>query len=129
MGSGRVWYNDMLVEGGDRAYYSESELELWWVTIPLSISGEKRGVRVYYSDQVVDLIRVADGGCRVCVAKGCPLYTELKDLLITRDEKWFIITEGKEQNSAATQRHNELRDRFATPPIATVLQLLGEDKL
>ncbi|KRZ95752.1 hypothetical protein T08_10305 [Trichinella sp. T8] len=57
--------------------------------------GEKRGVRVYYSDQVVDLIRVADGGCRVCVAKGCPLYTELKDLLITRDEKWFIITEGK----------------------------------
>ncbi|KRY54235.1 hypothetical protein T03_9919 [Trichinella britovi] len=88
MGSGRVWYNDMLVEGGDRAYYSESELELWWVNIPLSISGKKRGVRVYYSDQVVE-----------------------------------------EQNSAATQRHNELRERFATPPIATVLQLLGEDKL
>ncbi|KRZ46666.1 hypothetical protein T02_1300 [Trichinella nativa] len=43
----------MLVESGDRAYYSESELELWWVNIPLSISGEKRGVRVYYSDQVV----------------------------------------------------------------------------
>ncbi|KRX34241.1 hypothetical protein T05_2873 [Trichinella murrelli] len=43
----------------------------------------------------IELCRVVDGGWRVCVAKGYPLYTELNDLLITRDEKWFIITEGK----------------------------------
>ncbi|KRX69835.1 hypothetical protein T06_4687 [Trichinella sp. T6] len=53
----RVWYDDKLVESGDCVYHSESVLKLWWVNIPLSISGEKRGVRVYST-----LIRVVDGG-------------------------------------------------------------------
>ncbi|KRY54203.1 hypothetical protein T03_9783 [Trichinella britovi] len=101
------WLLDELMLEGRRSYS------------PLLSRDACCGGKVHLSDCMCIQL-VVDGGCRVCVAKGCTLYTELKDLLITRDEKWFIITEGKEQNSAATQRHNELRERFATPPIATI---------
>ncbi|KRX70373.1 hypothetical protein T06_14683, partial [Trichinella sp. T6] len=37
-------------------------------------------------------------------------------------EEWNIFSIIPEQNSAATQRHNEPRERFATPPIATLVK-------